>query len=71
MESRYSMRWRRRNGESVAIETMSDRELVAARHMLEREDPFDPIAAALYDAVDQELDRRANEPAQIEPRRAA
>ena len=47
MDSRYSVRWVRRSGETVTIETMSDMELAAARHLLEREDPFDPVAAAL------------------------
>jgi len=77
MESRYSVKWVRRSGESVAIESMSDLELATARHMLEREDPFDPVAASMFDAVAEELNRRMNDPAPIDefgpaaPRRAA
>ena len=77
MDSRYDVKWVRRSGETIAIESMSDLELAAARHMLEREDPFDPVAATLFDAVAEELERRMQEPAPLEefgriaPRRAA
>ena len=74
MDSRYSVRWVRRSGETVTIETMSDMELAAARHLLEREDPVAPVAAALFDAVADELDRRASAPVSestLSERRAA
>ena len=63
MKSRYPVRWRRRSGETVAIEQMSDIELAAARHILEREDAIDPIAALLFDAVTEELRGRSAAPA--------
>jgi hypothetical protein len=58
MESRYSVRWAPRSGGSVAIEAMTDRELMAARYVLEREDPVDPVATTLLQAVSAELRRR-------------
>jgi hypothetical protein len=76
MKSRYPVRWTRRNGETIAIEHLSDVELAAARHILEREDPIDPIAAAMLTAVTDELrargsGRAAPDPIGLEEREAA
>ena len=75
MESRYSVRWAPRSGRSVAIEAMTDRELMAARYVLEREDPVDPVATTLLQAVSAELRRRtesaAHDDAPFDERREA
>ena len=69
MESRYPVRWEGSGGESRAIERLSDLEIAAALHALEREDASDPVACALLAAVSEESRRRRG--AQIEERSEA
>ena len=59
MESRYSVRWMRRDGGIVPIETMSDVELAAARGCLDRDVfryhfPNDDVEIAHHQKGEQE-----------------
>jgi hypothetical protein len=69
METRYAVRWEGGGAEPLPIERMSDLEIAAALHALEREDASDPVASALLMAVSAEARRRQG--ARIEERSEA